>query len=357
VARAGDLDGDDVAETLIWASGSIDIHPQIFAFSSKGTKQRLKIFGGTTCASIKSLGLLCDIDKDGIDDFYVASDRESATWPKSGFIGVFSGKTGAILAERHGARSCDHLGIAAASIGDLDHDDIRDILVSKFPSDEDATHGPPFSARAPIPTSVVALSGRSLAELYTVAAPISDMRFGWSIEALTDRDGDGIQEFAVGAPGPGDLMSSPHGSFVSIFSGSKGKLLSTIEGRNKECFGTAIVGSIDMSADGICDILIGAPYAEAGRGSVYCYSGKDLAQIRCMSGAKDDLEFGSSIIALRSGLSAGHAPPIIVVGSGKEDAGVAFERVEAFTGEAFECCYEITVDESGSLTTASKKAR
>lgn len=82
-------------------------------------------------------------------------------------------------------------------------------------------------------------------------------RFGGAVVSPGDLDGDGIPEYAVGAPDSD--TSGIHAGRVDLFDGATGAAIASYFGSIAgEGFGSAL-GAADIDADGIGDLLIGAP--------------------------------------------------------------------------------------------------
>ncbi len=93
--------------------------------------------------------------------------------------------------------------------------------------------------------------------------------FGYSVVVLGDLDGDGADDFAVGAPFAG--VGGANAGSVTVFSGRTFAVLATLHGAGaNDYFGTALGAPGDLDGDAVPDLLIGAP--ERG----YTYTGEGL---------------------------------------------------------------------------------
>ncbi len=84
-------------------------------------------------------------------------------------------------------------------------------------------------------------------------------QFGTSLCWLADRNGDGVDEILVGAPGA---------NRVRVLSGIDLALLAEIVGEPGTAFGTRVVAITDLDNDGLEDLAIGAPDAADGSGRI-----------------------------------------------------------------------------------------
>src|SRR5262249_32021916 len=98
--------------------------------------------------------------------------------------------------------------------------------------------------------------------LFRLDGQASDTLFGSAVTSIGDVDGDGVPDFAVGAP----LTLGPGGDGyldgrVLVYSGaSKALLLELNPLRHRGFFGGTLAAAGDLDGDGVPDLIIGAPY-------------------------------------------------------------------------------------------------
>ncbi len=149
--------------------------------------------------------------------------------------------------------------------------------------------------------AVIVRSGKSGQILYQVLGSAAGDGLGAHLFPLGDLNGDGIRDFAVTDPNA-DLGPISGAGKVTILSGSDGAQLFQITGSAvNEKFGSAVLDLGDVNADGVPDLAVGAPRALAsgipGIGRVRILSGTDLGLILNIDGnpTMGDAEFGSSL--------------------------------------------------------------
>jgi hypothetical protein len=210
-----------------------------------------------------SLGALADIDGDGIADILIGSPEAGVKTPGPGRVSIVSGKNGSLIYSVVGEKVGDWFGSCLAPIGDMDGDGIQDFIVGTVArSDRSDGYACVYSGKAgklifrcaPTPTKKEEKHGTG---------------FGEAVAGLGDVDGDGVPDFAIGAPfGPPSAHSDEDAmGQVFVYSGKTGKVIFEIDGDGSSDaevnvrgakFGSTIVGLPDVDGDGVEDIAIAA---------------------------------------------------------------------------------------------------
>jgi len=252
----GDLNGDGCREYLWgasndagngWGSGIVHIRDGATGFPVRIHSGVAGSFFGAASAD------LGDLNGDGVSDYAIGAWGESSY---AGSISIFSGVDGALLKKVFGAANAQ-FGFSIAGLPDVNGDFIREILV-----------GAPGESKA----HIVTLAG---VVIKTVSDSQSASRFGTCVAVPGDMDGDGKDDFVVGAPYKdqsitfGTLVDS--GS-VQRYTNAGLFLGETWGGGDHYEFGTAVDGLGDLTGDGRADFVVGAPgydvtwvLADAGR--------------------------------------------------------------------------------------------
>jgi hypothetical protein len=210
-----------------------------------------------------------DTDGDGRGEVLVGAWREDVgTAADAGRAYLYNGATGARLrtltspnVEAGGA-----FGIAVAGLPDLDRDGRGELLVGAEREDVGALT---WAGRAYL------YSGATNRRL-TLTSPNAQIsgRFGFSVAAVPDANGDGRADFLIGAIQEGE------GGRAYLFSGRTGTAIRTLVSPNEESggvFGHTVSAVPDADGDGKSDLLVGAIYespnglSQAGR--AYLFSG------------------------------------------------------------------------------------
>lgn len=197
-----------------------------------------------------------DTDKDGVQDLAVGAPFADPAGEASGRVWVISGATGADLFTASGAAVGEKAGLGLSAAGDVDGDGYADLAV-----------GAPFAKKGGTARygRVDVFSGRSGQAIRTWLGDSIDDRFGWSVAAAGDVDGDGAGDVSVGAPWA-DAGGRRSGTVV-VLSGLDGAALTALHGDAAGMeLGTSVSAAGDLDGDGCSEVLAGAPAALSERG-------------------------------------------------------------------------------------------
>jgi hypothetical protein len=227
-----------------------------------------------------SVARIGDVDGDGCEDFAVG--EPFFPWggiPVSGAIRLESGKTGSQIVPLYGD-AYSQFGWALDGRIDVDGDGHDDVLFGAPDEQSVITGGGLFGAYSPYLRAPLFVSyGSSYYE-----------SLGSSIRSLHgDLDGDGIEDFVVGA----QLSDTAY-----VISSKFQKVLFQTTGQTGSNFGSSVCSGGDLDNDGIVDFLVGSPdHVDASgkaSGEVTAYSGKTGLKLWAVLGAADS-KFGTSI--------------------------------------------------------------
>jgi len=107
------------------------------------------------------------------------------------------------------------------------------------------------------PASAVGFLEPDVQVLYTLTPDVPSGSFGFVGANIGDVTGDGIADFVIGAPQ--DQGSAFFGGRAYVYSGSDGSLLNIVGGGLFDFMGSAAAGLGDVNGDGVPDYAVGAP--------------------------------------------------------------------------------------------------
>lgn len=177
-------------------------------------------------------------------------------------------------------------------------------------------------------------------------------QFGWSVSRIGDVNNDGKDDWAIGAPATTNSNSVP--GKVYVYYGelalTQSPLVITGEAADDR-FGFSIAAAGDFDGDGVDDFVVGAPYNNAlgvDQGAAYVIFGSnagpssDLGDALKLTGGLAGDHFGWSVIGAGSFLGGNAA---VAAGAPQADSAMGMESgtVYVFAGGAG---YDATVDET-----------
>lgn len=255
VGAVGDVNGDNIPDFAAGAPGAWN------EATLPGTAYVFSGADGTVIHSWTGQGpghrfgfagrTVGDVDMDGVPDIGVGAIKATFAGWRSGRAYVYSGATGNLIHFWDGDNAFDELGHDISEAGDLDGDGRDDVLVAA----DNRTGASYVRVRS-------GLDGTVLRQFNGF-----NTDFGHSCDFAGDVDGDGVQDYVVGAPQ--DSTNGLYAGAVHFFSGATGLLLRTVHGdAANDRLGYVVRGSGDVNGDGFNDVIAGTSYQDGRPGQV-----------------------------------------------------------------------------------------
>lgn len=217
--------------------------------------------------------------------------------------------------------STTRFGQAVVSLGDVNGDGVPDLAVAAPFQDGDfvsteGSYGKPQNVG-----KIFVVDGATLSVLSLLNDPGFELvqpqhfggQLGSSLSAVADLNGDGVADLVAGVPH--HIANPDDGPIINagqafVFSGKNGSVLFTLADPTAEEDGkmaTSVAALGDVDADGVADILVGAPGKDTGGegglanvGLAYIFSGKTGQVIRTLNhpdegGTEAGAAFGTAV--------------------------------------------------------------
>ncbi len=311
-----------------------------------------------------------DVNADGIDDLIIGAYQASPTGRyqagksyvifgaadlgAGGALNVstLDGSNGFVL---NGARVGDQCGISVSGADDVNADGVDDLLIGAWLADPD---GQQSSGQAYVvfggasvgqggSVDLGALDGSNGLAIFGTA---KDAWLGYRVAAAGDLNADGVDDLAVSATGASLGGKTRAGAVFVIFGGPQvgvgGTLnLADLSGANgfrvlgssaNDAFGTGLAAGGDVNADGVVDLIIGAPNVNLpnrrSAGAAYVvFGGPAIGVGGWLPASALEGRYGAVV----HGIDAADAAGVSVAGAGDLNRdGIADMVVGAFGGDA-----------------------
>jgi hypothetical protein len=231
VAGLGDVDGDGLDDVVFGATGNDDhgynagmsyvwFGPLAGRLDPHDADARLA--GSELDNSATSVACAGDVDGDGLPDILVGAEYndENGTGAGVAYL-VHGGVTGSLWlghadAKLFGEVEYDSAGVSVAGAGDVDADGHDDLLVGSPNNDDGGTNaGAAYLVRGPVAGSF----DLQEADLELVGQPGENVGYYFGVAGAGDLDADGLADILVGAPGNDENGRSSGAAYVLYGSG------------------------------------------------------------------------------------------------------------------------------------------
>jgi len=286
VVDAGDTDGDGINDVIVgayYADGTYTDYGGVAYVVTGPISGQHSLADAIALESLHdgdytgwAVAGLGDLDGDGYSEVAVGAPYDDGGASDGGGVYVFSGPledTSLPNADSTilGQDSNDYLGWAVVRAGDLDDDGTDDLAVSAVGSDTSSSDaGAVYIFSGPV--DALGPSGA----MATLTGEEGSDNAGYDIAAAGDTDGDGVDDFWVGAPGE-DTNGSGAGTVYLVrgpIAGTVGLAAASarILGPSSSYgLGNAIGGGGDLDGDGLADVALGSRSADSYTGHTYVF--------------------------------------------------------------------------------------
>ncbi|MEZ4654762.1 MAG: FG-GAP-like repeat-containing protein [Candidatus Eisenbacteria bacterium] len=275
---AGDFNGDGYSDVITSIQGHRSGAERLGGFrlyfgNEDGEfADSVEMAGGQVDADFGvSLGTAGDINEDGYDDIVIgAASWDVGLLADAGRVFVYYGNDSGVVSAPQildGVQAGAHFGYQCVLAGDVNGDGHADVIIGS----------PDFADQHPREGKAELYLGSDAGLVpsgWSYAGGEMDAELGRACGPAGDVDGDGFDDVLIGVPG----IDADRGRLY-LFRGRDGGLYvdpskEIVGGGAGYRFGAAVFTAGDLNADGLSDVIVGAPGGGPG-GEAYVFRGTD----------------------------------------------------------------------------------
>ncbi|MCO5274736.1 MAG: FG-GAP-like repeat-containing protein [Flavobacteriales bacterium] len=288
VASAGDVNGDGYSDVILGAytyggNGKAYVyHGSGSAVPLPSTPNWTATGSGTISNYASVVSTAGDVNGDGYDDvivgdpYWESSSSEHNRGAAFAYYGSATGLSPVANWAVYGAAHNYYFGTSVSFAGDVNGDGYSDVVVGA-PQDNNAGDGLAYVYHGSPATGL----GTTPATVLTGASPLPPVRFGVSVSAAGDVNGDGFSDLIVGSSGFTQFYQYQGAALLYLGSatgvGTAASLTLSPVNVNNAAYGFGVALAGDVNGDGYGDVLVSArePTAYTNGGGAYLYLGNE----------------------------------------------------------------------------------
>ncbi len=346
VGTAGDVNGDGYSDVIIGApyrdnGGSIQAgHVDVYYGSAQGllAQPAWSVTGATGDTWLGyAVSTAGDVNGDGYSDVIVGAPHDGATDQGQALI-YFGGALGLSTTPDWSVTDSQpnaQIGQSIGTVGDVNGDGYSDVIV-----------GAPVTAIPPYGVARIYYGGHMGVAEAPISTIVSDERLigpAMSIGTAGDVNGDGYSDIIIGRPFANGTTEVQVGRAAVYLGGpralSEAAVWSVESAQQSAQLGTVVATAGDVNGDGYSDVIIGAPFYDAGAGDegrvlVFYGSASGLASTPdwLIDGSVPMAQFGYSVASAGDVNGDGYSD--VIIGAPVYLSGQSVGHVEVYVGSA-----------------------